>query len=92
MVASPKTAVVLLLGLPAAYVLAAGFTDRPWIIEVRPDGMASHFEDVGFHAIGSGAAMARQAGTLLSHFRVTERSLDHGVAAAVRVLALNAWA
>ena len=71
---------------PAAYVLAAGFTDRPWIIEVRPDGMASHFEDVGFHAIGSGAAMARQAGTLLSHFRVTERSLDHGVAAAVRVL------
>jgi len=71
---------------PAAYVLAAGYTDRPWIIEVGPDGTASHYEDVGFHAIGSGAAMARQAGTLLSHFRVTERSLDHGVAAAVRVL------
>jgi 20S proteasome alpha/beta subunit len=71
---------------PAAYVLAAGYTDRPWIVEVRPDGMASHFEDVGFHAIGSGAAMAQQAGTLLSHFRVTERSMDHGVVAAVRVL------
>ena len=71
---------------PAAYVLAAGYTDRPWIIEVGPDGSSSHFEDVGFHAIGSGAAMAQQAGTLLSHFRVTERSMDHGVAAAVRVL------
>ena len=71
---------------PAAYVLAAGFTDRPWIVEVRPDGMASHYEDIGFHAIGSGAPMAQQAGTLLSHFQVTERSLDHGVVAAVRVL------
>lgn len=71
---------------PAAYVLAAGYTDRPWIVEVRPDGMASHYEDIGFHAIGSGAAMAQQAGTLLSHFQVTERSLDHGVVAAVRVL------
>ena len=72
---------------PAAYVLAAGYTsDAPWIVEVRPDGMVSHYEDVGFHAIGSGAAMAQQAGTLMAHFRVTERSLDHGVLAAVRVI------
>ncbi len=72
---------------PSAYVLAAGHSrGRPWIVEVNPNGMATHYEDVGFHAIGSGAAMAQQAGTLLSHFRVTERSVEHGVVAAVRVL------
>jgi proteasome beta subunit len=74
-------------GSPAAYVLAAGYQgDRPWIIEINPHGMVSHYEDVGFHAIGSGAPMAQQAGTLLSHFRMSERSLQHGVLALVRVL------
>jgi len=36
--------------------------------------------------VGSGAAMAQQAGALLAHFRMTERSVDHGVVAAVRIL------
>jgi proteasome beta subunit len=72
---------------PAAYFLAAGYQgDSPWIIEINPHGMVSHYEDIGFHAIGSGAPMAQQAGTLLSHFRMSERSLQHGVLAAVRVL------
>lgn len=72
---------------PSAYVLAAGYHgDAPWMVEINPNGIASRYEDVGFHAIGSGAAMAQQAGTLLAHFRTTERSLDHGVAAALRVL------
>ena len=30
--------------------------------------------------------MAQQAGALLAHFKMTERDVDHGVLAAVRVL------
>ena len=32
------------------------------------------------------SAMAQQAGALLAHFQMTERDVDHGVMAAVRVL------
>lgn len=72
---------------PGAYLLAAGYQgESPWIIEINPHGMVSHYEDIGFHAIGSGAPMAQQAGALLSHFKMSERSLSHGVLAAVRVL------
>jgi proteasome beta subunit len=72
---------------PSAYVLAAGYAgDTPFIIEINPNGMVSRYEDVGFHAVGSGAAMAQQAGALLAHFRMTERTVDYGVLAAVRVL------
>ena len=35
---------------------------------------------------GSGAAQAQQAGTLLAHFRMHERSVEYGVVAVVRVL------
>lgn len=74
-------------GTPSAYVLAGGYVgDDPFVIEVNPNGMVSHYEDVGFHAIGSGAAMAQQAGALLSHFDMREREVDYGVAAAVRTL------
>lgn len=73
-------------GGPSAYVLAAGYRDGPWIIEVNPHGMVSHYEDIGFHTIGSGAPMAQQANVLLSHFRVTERSTAYGVLAVVRVI------
>jgi 20S proteasome alpha/beta subunit len=72
---------------PSAYVLATGYTgDVPFMIEINPNGMVSRYEDVGFHAVGSGAAMAQQAGALLAHFRMTEHAVDHGVVAAVRVL------
>lgn len=71
----------------SAYVLAAGVSQgKRWIVEVNPNGLIGRYDDVGFHAIGSGAAMAQQAGALLSHFRMTERSVDHGVLAVVRVL------
>ena len=74
-------------GTPSAYVMAAGHDDEgPWIIEIDPHGMVNHYEDIGFHAIGSGAAMAQQAGALLGHFRMTERSVEHGLLAVVRVL------
>ncbi len=74
-------------GGPAAYVLAAGYSgDEPWIVEVNPHAMVSHYEGIGFHAIGSGAPLAHQAGTLLAHFRMTERALKYGVVAAVRVI------
>jgi proteasome beta subunit len=74
-------------GGPSAYVLAAGYSgEQPWIVELNPHGMVSRYEDIGFHAIGSGAPMAQQAGALLAHFRMTERPVEYGVAAAVRVL------
>ena len=76
-----------LKGGPSAYVLAAGWSpDGPWIVEVNPSGMVSRCEDIGFHAIGSGAPMAQQAGALLSHFDMVDRSVRHGVVGLVRVL------
>jgi len=74
-------------GTPSAYVLAAGYTqDRPWIVEVTPAGLVGRFEDIGFHAIGSGAPMAQQAGALLAHFRMVERPVRYGLMGIVRVL------
>jgi proteasome beta subunit len=74
-------------GGPSAYVLAAGYADEaPFLIEVNPNGMVSHYEDIGFHAIGSGAPMAHQAGSLLAHFRMVDRPVDYGVVGLVRVI------
>ena len=74
-------------GTPATYVLAAGFAgDRPFIVDLDPNGLIGHYEEVGFQAVGSGSAMAQQAHALLGHFRMTERDVDYGVVAALRVL------
>lgn len=74
-------------GTPATYVLAAGYVDdEPFIIDIDPHGLLGHHEVTGFQAIGSGAPMAQQAHALLAHFRMTERDLDYGVVAALRVL------
>jgi proteasome beta subunit len=72
---------------PATYVLAAGYAgERPFIVDIDPHGLIGHYEETGFQAVGSGAAMAQQAYALLAHFRMTERSVDYGVVAALRVL------
>jgi proteasome beta subunit len=74
-------------GTPSAYVMAAGYSHgQPFIIKVDPTGLVGRYEDVGFHAIGSGASMAQQAGALLGHFQMAERDVDYGVLAVVRVL------
>jgi proteasome beta subunit len=74
-------------GTPSAYVMAAGWrNDAPWLLEITPSGMIGHYADIGFHAIGSGAAMAQQAGSLLSHFHLAQRSVRFGCAAVLRVL------
>jgi proteasome beta subunit len=74
-------------GTPSAYVLAAGYSHgEPFIVKVDPTGLVGRYEDVGFHAIGSGASMAQQAGALLGHFQMDERDVDYGVMAVVRVL------
>jgi 20S proteasome alpha/beta subunit len=74
-------------GGPSAYVLAAGYSQgSPFMVEINPSGMVSRYEDIGFHAIGSGAPMAQQAGALLAHFRMTSRPVEYGVVAVVRVL------
>jgi proteasome beta subunit len=72
---------------PSAYVIAAGYSQgEPFIVEINPNGMVSRYEDIGFHAVGSGAPMAQQAGVLLSHFQMPQRDVRYGVVAAVRVL------
>jgi proteasome beta subunit len=74
-------------GTPSTYVMAASYVgDEPWIVEINPHAMVSRYEDVGFHAIGSGAPMAQQAGALLANFRMAKRPVDYGVVAIVRVL------
>ena len=74
-------------GTPATYLLAAGYADdEPWIVEINPHAMVGRYEDIGFHAVGSGAAMAQQAGALLAHFRMVERPVRYGVAGVLRVL------
>jgi proteasome beta subunit len=74
-------------GTPAAYVLAGGYTrGEPFLVKIDPAGLVSRYEDVGFHAIGSGAPMAQQAAALLAHFDLDQRDLAHGVVAAVRVV------
>jgi 20S proteasome alpha/beta subunit len=74
-------------GTPATYVLAAGYSgDVPFIVDLDPNGLIGHYEEIGFQAVGSGAAMAQQAHALLGHFRMTERGVDYGVVAALRVL------
>lgn len=74
-------------GTPSAYVLAAGYSHgEPFIVQVDPTGLVGRYEDVGFHAIGSGAPMAQQAGALLGHFQMMDRDVDYGVMAVVRVL------
>ena len=72
---------------PATYVLVAGYAGgEPFIVDIDPHGLIGRYEEVGFHAIGSGSAMAQQAGALLAHFQMSDRDVDHGVMAAVRVL------
>jgi proteasome beta subunit len=74
-------------GTPSAYVLAAGYSHgEPFIVKVDPTGLVGRYEEVGFHAIGSGAPMAQQAGALLGHFQMSERDVDYGVIAMVRVI------
>ncbi|MFI2709376.1 proteasome protein [Micromonospora sp. NPDC018662] len=72
----------------SAYLLAAGYSQGgPWIVEINPNGLIGRYEDVGFHAIGSGAPMAQQAGALLSHFRMTTRAVEYGVVRVLEALA-----
>jgi proteasome beta subunit len=72
---------------PSTYVLAAGYAGgRPFIVDVDPHGLIGHHEETGFQAVGSGSPMAQQAYALLAHFQMTERGVDYGVVAALRVL------
>ena len=72
---------------PATYVLAAGYAGgEPFIVDIDPHGLIGQHEEIGFQAVGSGAPMAQQAYALLANFRMSERCVDYGVVAALRVL------
>lgn len=74
-------------GTPATYILAAGYADdAPFIVDLDPNGLIGHHEETGFQAVGSGAAMAQQAHALLTHFQMSDRDVDYGLVAALRVL------
>ena len=75
---------------PATYVLAAGYAgDEPFIVDVDPHGLIGRYEVVGFHAVGSGAAMAQQAGVLLAQYRMIERSVSISASTPFRRIALT---
>ena len=72
---------------PATYVLAAGYAGgEPFIVDIDPHGLIGHHEETGFQAVGSGASMAQQAYALLANFGMSQRPVDYGVVAALRVL------
>jgi proteasome beta subunit len=72
---------------PATYVLAAGYAGgQPFIVDIDPHGLIGHHEETGFQSVGSGAAMAQQAYALLANFQISQRGVDYGVVAALRVL------
>src|SRR6266511_2630342 len=73
---------------PATSFLAAGCADdgTPWIIEVDPHCQYTHYEERGFHAIGSGAGFAQLANALMKHYEIKNRPLDHGRLIAYRVM------
>ena len=74
-------------GTPATYILAAGYAGEvPFIVDLDPNGLIGHHEETGFQAVGSGAPMAQQAHALLAHFQMTDRDVDYGLVAALRVL------
>jgi 20S proteasome alpha/beta subunit len=72
---------------PSTYVLAAGYAGgEPFIVDIDPHGLIGHHEETGFQAVGSGAPMAQQAYALLANFQMSQRGVDYGVVAALRVL------
>lgn len=73
---------------PATSSLACGYTadGEPWIIEVDHYCAYAHYEERGFHAIGSGAGFAQMANALMAHFQTKDRPLSHGVLVAYRAI------
>jgi proteasome beta subunit len=75
----PPTVVVVLAGV-------TGPNDYSWILEVNMDCTAQQYEDLGFHAIGSGGSMARLAHATLLHYGLKDRPLTEGRVVAYRVM------
>lgn len=73
---------------PVSTFLSCGIDPKgePWILEIEYNCQATHYEELGFHAIGSGAPFAQLANALLSHFEVRDRPLEHGKLVAHRVM------
>jgi 20S proteasome alpha/beta subunit len=72
---------------PATGGIVCGYdaSGLPFILELAPTGMVSHYEDNGFCAIGSGGAFAGMANALLAHFDLPNKSVSTGKLVAFRV-------
>jgi len=73
---------------PGAIVLAAGVgrDDKPWIWEVSQNCTTCSYSERGFHAIGSGSAMAQMANALTSHFDLLGKPLPFAELVAYRTI------
>jgi len=73
---------------PASSILTCGLDSRgnPWIIEIDPACTCTHYEQRGFHAIGSGAGFAQVANLLMAHFQAKDRPIEHGKLIAYRTI------
>lgn len=75
------------LPVPTAHIVAAGFTkQRPWILEIDPNGTDTLHDSFGFCAIGSGGLFAHHAVVDIRHHSVQEQSTFYGEVLAHRVV------
>jgi proteasome beta subunit len=74
--------------LPTVNILACGYTADgcPWLLEITPNCTYDTFEEMGFHAIGSGASFAQVANAVFAQLRVTENPLEYGKMVAYRLM------
>lgn len=75
-------------GSAETIMLATGYTEDggPWIIEIDAHCMQTHYEERGFHAIGSAAGFAQMANALMAHFDVRNRPVAYGELVAYRAM------
>jgi proteasome beta subunit len=73
---------------PATSILTCGLDGQgnPWIIEIDHSCTCTHYEQRGFHAIGSGAGFAQVANLLMAHFQAKDRPIEHGKLIAYRTV------
>jgi proteasome beta subunit len=72
---------------PATCGIVCGISasHEPFILEVAPTGMVTHYGDNGFCVIGSGGAFAGMANALLAHFDLPNKDVSTGQLVAFRV-------
>jgi 20S proteasome alpha/beta subunit len=58
----------------------------PWLLEVMWNGEKTHYDERGFHAIGSARVYAYAAHGMIHHYGVKNHDLQHALLCAYRIL------